>query len=84
MLDSATKHYKIAYYISYRFDEYANIHDYLIVIKSFLLLIFFGLTPKNFSYWCQVFKCEEDDPDSKELIQKILTYHTHHMNEIKS
>ena len=81
MLDSATKHYKIAYYISYRFDEYANIHDYLIVAKSFLLLIFFGLTPNNFSKWLEAFQCEEDAPDSKELIQKILT---HHMNDITS
>ena len=56
---------------NYRYDDYCSIHDYCIIIKSFIFFIFFGLSSQNLSEWIKAFTDDKDDNMVKDEINEI-------------
>ncbi len=57
--ESLIKYCKIYYYNLYRFEDYCSIHDYMIIIKTFLLFFFLGVSSKNLEEWIKAFQYYE-------------------------
>lgn len=60
VIDCCVRYIKIIKIVDYRFDDYCSIHDYNLIIKSFILFIFLGINTKNIQQWKKAFEGEEN------------------------
>jgi hypothetical protein len=72
--DFVVKYYKLVYFTNFRYEDYASIHDYHLVIKSFLVFIIVGFNKNDISNWSLAFEdyaLEIEDKEAQEYVKRI-------------
>jgi hypothetical protein len=72
--DFAIKYYKIVFFTNFRYEDYASIHDYHLIIKSFLVFLIVGFNKNDIIKWASAFEddtIEIEDKEAQEFLKRI-------------